>query len=111
MYNENLADTNFSINNQNELDFKIGTVIYDGDLILDTHLVDTFGIDHARENPIGKTSDFLKPFVMNSSPKDELNTLCEDMSEYVKYLRNNTYHPYDKEAEFVQRLRKIIEKI
>jgi uncharacterized FlaG/YvyC family protein len=45
---------------------------------------------------------------MNEELKDKLNALCEEMAEHVKYLRDETYHPYDKEEHFVYVLRDII---
>lgn len=47
---------------------------------------------------------------MNEELKNELNTLCKEMAEHVKYLRDETYHPYDKEEHFVYMLRGIIYK-
>lgn len=47
---------------------------------------------------------------MNEELKDKLNTLYKEMEEYVNYLRDNTYHPYDKEEHFVYILRDIIQK-
>jgi hypothetical protein len=48
--------------------------------------------------------------IMNEELKDKLNALCEEMAEHVKYLRDMTYHPYDKEEHFVYALRDIIHK-
>lgn len=45
---------------------------------------------------------------MNEELKDKLNALCEEMAAHVKHLRNETYHPYDKEEYFVYVLRDII---
>lgn len=42
--------------------------------------------------------------------KEELVSLKADMAEHVKYLRECTYHPYDKEEQFVYRLCDIIFK-
>lgn len=47
---------------------------------------------------------------MNDELKNKLNALCEEMAEHVKYLRDMTYHPYDKEEHFVYALRDIIHK-
>lgn len=45
---------------------------------------------------------------MNEELKNKLNALCEEMASHVKYLRDETYHPYDKEEHFVYTLRDII---
>lgn len=42
--------------------------------------------------------------------EQELKLLKTDMAEHVKYLRDCTYHPYDKEEQFVYRLCDIITK-
>lgn len=47
---------------------------------------------------------------MNEELKNKLNALCEEMAVYVKHLRDETYHPYDKEEHFVYTLRDIIQK-
>ncbi len=45
---------------------------------------------------------------MNEELKNKLNVLCEEMASHVKYLRDETHHPYDKEEHFVYALRDII---
>jgi len=59
--------------------------------------------------PIGLSREENKENkIMNEELKNKLNTLCEEMASHVKYLRDETYHPYDKEEHFVYTLRDII---
>lgn len=39
-----------------ELGYRKGSVLYEGDLVLDPYLIETYGIEYARQNPLRKLS-------------------------------------------------------
>jgi len=44
--------------NYDENGYKKGSVVYEGDKILDSYLIQTYGIEYARENPIRKQNKY-----------------------------------------------------
>jgi hypothetical protein len=41
-------------NDYDENGYKKGSVVYEGDLILDPYLIETYGIEYARQNPLNR---------------------------------------------------------
>jgi hypothetical protein len=41
-------------NDYDESRYKKGSVVYEGDLILDPYLIETYGIEYARQNPLNR---------------------------------------------------------